>query len=37
MGADDRKRANLRTGLILASVAAAFFVGIVVKMLLLSR
>jgi hypothetical protein len=32
-----QKKANFRTGLILASVAAAFGVGFVVKMLLLGR
>ncbi|CAM3761189.1 MULTISPECIES: cytochrome oxidase small assembly protein [Comamonadaceae] len=28
----DRKKANLRMGLILASIAVAFFVGFMVKM-----
>ncbi len=33
----DRKNANLRLGLILASIALVFFVGIIAKMLLLGR
>lgn len=33
----DRRRSNVRLGLILASVAAAFFVGFVVKIVLLSH
>ena len=33
----EQKKANLKTGLILASVAVAFFVGFMVKMILLSR
>ena len=33
--ADERKRANRRLGLILASIAVAFFVGFMVKMVLL--
>ncbi len=36
-GDDDRKKANLRLALILASVVAAFFVGFVAKMFLLGR
>ncbi len=34
---DDRKKANLRLALILASIVAAFFVGFVAKMFLLGR
>jgi len=33
----EQKKANLRTGLILASVALVFFIGFMVKMVLLSR
>jgi len=33
----EQKKNNLRTGLILASIAAAFFIGFMVKMVLLSR
>jgi hypothetical protein len=33
----EQKKNNRRTGLILASVALAFFVGFMVKMILLSR
>lgn len=33
----EQKKANLKTGLILASVALVFFVGFVAKMILLSR
>ncbi len=33
----DRKKANLRLALILASVVAVFFVGFMVKMVLLGR
>lgn len=33
----ENKNANLRLGLILASVAVAFFLGIIAKMLLLGR
>ena len=36
-GDDDRKKANLRLALILASIVAAFFVGFVAKMVLLGR
>ena len=32
----EQKKANLKTGLILASVVAVFFVGFMVKMMLLS-
>ncbi len=33
----DQKKANLKTGLVLASVALVFFVGFVVKMFLLGK
>lgn len=33
----EQKKSNLRTGLILASVALVFFVGFIVKMIVLSR
>ena len=33
----EQKKANLKTGLILASVALVFFFGFMVKMILLSR
>jgi hypothetical protein len=33
----EQKKHNRRTGLILASVALAFFIGFMVKMILLSR
>lgn len=33
----EQKKANLKTGLILASVAVVFFVGFVVKMYLQNR
>ena len=33
----EQKKANLKTGLILASVVAVFFVGFMVKMILLGR
>jgi hypothetical protein len=33
----DQKKANLKTGLILASVAIVFFIGFIVKMYLESR
>jgi hypothetical protein len=32
-----QKKANVKMGLILASIAAVFFVGFMVKMVLLSR
>ena len=32
-----QKKSNLRTGLILASVAVVFFVGFMAKMIFLSR
>ena len=34
---DERRKGNLRLALILASVAAAFFVGFLAKMFLLGR
>ena len=34
MASPEQKRQNLRLGLILASVAAAFFVGFMIKMAL---
>jgi hypothetical protein len=37
MSTPAQKKANLRLGLILASVAAVFFVGFMVKMVLLTR
>jgi len=37
MATPDQKKANLRMGLILASIAAVFFVGFMVKMVLLTR
>lgn len=33
----EQKKSNLKTGLILASIALAFFIGFMVKMTLLSR
>lgn len=33
MNADERRRQNLRTGLILGSVALVFFVGFMVRMM----
>ena len=33
----DKKNANLRLGLILASIALVFFVGIIAKMMLFGR
>ena len=33
----EQKKQNLRTALILASVVAVFFIGFMVKMILLSR
>jgi hypothetical protein len=37
MATEEQKKGNLRMALILASIAAAFFVGFMVKMLLLSK
>jgi hypothetical protein len=33
----EQKKANIRTGLILASVAVAFFIGFMVKMIVLGK
>jgi len=33
----DQKKANLRMGLILASIAAVFFIGFMAKMILLGK
>ncbi len=33
----DQKKTNLRTGLILASIALVFFIGFMVKMVVLGR
>lgn len=37
MADEDRKKGNLRLALILASIALVFFVGFVVKMVLLGK
>ena len=37
MADDDRKKGNLRLALILASIAAVFFLGVLAKMVLLSH
>jgi hypothetical protein len=37
MTTPEQKKSNLRMGLILASVAAVFFIGFLAKMILLSR
>jgi hypothetical protein len=37
MTSPEQKKANLRTGLILASVALAFLIGFTVKIVLLSK
>ena len=37
MQPEDRRKANLRMALILASVAAVFFVGFLAKMAMLGR
>jgi hypothetical protein len=37
MISEDKRRANVRLGLILASVALVFFVGFIAKVLLLSH
>ena len=36
MTTDDKRRSNVRLGLILASIALIFFVGFVVKIVMLS-
>lgn len=37
MSDEDRKKANLRLALILASVAAVFFIGFIAKIVLLGK
>jgi len=37
MATPEQKKSNLKMGLILASIAAVFFVGFMAKMILLSR
>ena len=37
MTTPEQKKSNLRMGLVLASIAAAFFLGFVFKMVLLSK
>ena len=37
MSTPEQKKANLRLGLILASVAAVFFIGFMAKMLMLTK
>jgi hypothetical protein len=37
MTTPDQKKANVRTGLILATVALAFFVGVIAKFFLLGK
>lgn len=37
MSDEDRKKANLRLALILASVAAVFFIGFIAKIFLLGK
>jgi len=37
MTTPEQKKSNLRMGLILASVAAVFFIGFLAKMILLNR
>ena len=37
MATQDQKKSNLRMALVLASIAAAFFAGFMIKMLLLSK
>ena len=37
MATPDQKKANFKMGLILASIAAVFFIGFMVKMVLLTR
>lgn len=37
MTTPEQKKSNLRMALLLASIAAAFFIGFMVKMVLLSR
>lgn len=37
MADDDRKKSNLRLGLILASIALVFFLGFIAKFVLLGK
>jgi hypothetical protein len=37
MSTPEQKKANVRLGLILASIAAVFFIGFMAKMILLSK
>ncbi|HSV34906.1 MAG TPA: cytochrome oxidase small assembly protein [Ramlibacter sp.] len=37
MAGQDRKKGNLKMALVLASIAAAFFIGFVAKMIFLGR
>jgi hypothetical protein len=37
MATPQQKKANLRTGLILASIAAVFFIGFTAKIILLGK
>jgi hypothetical protein len=37
MATEEQKKSNLRMGLILASIALAFFIGFIIKMFLLSH
>jgi hypothetical protein len=37
MATEEQKKSNRRMGLILGSIALAFFIGVVVKMVLLGR
>jgi hypothetical protein len=37
MSTPEQKKANLRTGLILASIAAVFFIGFMAKMIVLGK
>ena len=37
MTPEERKKANLRMALVLASIAAVFFIGFIVKMVLLGH
>jgi hypothetical protein len=37
MSTSEQKKANLRTGLILASIAAVFFIGFMAKMIVLGK
>ena len=37
MATEQQKKSNLRMALVLASIAAVFFIGFMVKMILLTR